>query len=219
MRIVRFLQLFLPHLQEVIRYGVPHRSRTNKSAKMSAEMSYLRATASACWWHVTQGARGSIALPVLNTAVGLSPCKECGGECCTNSNGDGFGALLVHDFEADHVRRAGAPLRPRPKSPGEWWIHFDEGGRCPMLINGRCSIYRSRPVACRNFQCTDGVGDFKYGCAVNYVEAIPRVKQLAEQHIKNGAGQLPPLRDKSYLSHIPTSMKATDGARKLSPSC
>ena len=30
---------------------------------------------------------------------------------------------------------------------------YDEHGRCPMLVDGQCSIYAHRPRACRTYDC------------------------------------------------------------------
>jgi len=33
------------------------------------------------------------------------------------------------------------------------FIGFDQQGHCPLLEEGRCSIYQDRPIACRTFDC------------------------------------------------------------------
>jgi len=32
-------------------------------------------------------------------------------------------------------------------------LGYDENGQCPMLIDGRCSIYEHRPLTCRTYDC------------------------------------------------------------------
>jgi hypothetical protein len=32
-------------------------------------------------------------------------------------------------------------------------LGYDERGHCPMLVDGRCSIYEHRPRACRTYDC------------------------------------------------------------------
>jgi hypothetical protein len=32
-------------------------------------------------------------------------------------------------------------------------LGYDEQGRCPMLVDGRCSIYEHRPRTCRTYDC------------------------------------------------------------------
>jgi uncharacterized protein len=45
-------------------------------------------------------------------------------------------------------------LRPAPGlPPGNMYLGFDEQGRCPMLADGRCTIYADRPRACRTYDC------------------------------------------------------------------
>ena len=42
-----------------------------------------------------------------------------------------------------------APRMP----PGHVVLGYDEHGRCPMLIDDRCSIYAHRPRTCRTYDC------------------------------------------------------------------
>jgi Fe-S-cluster containining protein len=45
-------------------------------------------------------------------------------------------------------------LFPAPGLPaGHVLMGYDEQGRCPMLIEGRCSIYEQRPITCRIYDC------------------------------------------------------------------
>ena len=37
--------------------------------------------------------------------------------------------------------------------PGHRLMGYDELGRCPMLVDDRCSIYAHRPRACRTYDC------------------------------------------------------------------
>jgi Fe-S-cluster containining protein len=46
-----------------------------------------------------------------------------------------------------------ALLFPAPGSPGHVLLGYDEHGRCPMLVDGRCSIYAYRPRTCRTYDC------------------------------------------------------------------
>ena len=91
------------------------------------------------------------------------PCDGCTA-CCR-------GSQFVH-IEPDEVAtlaRVPAALRfPAPGlAPGHVVMGYDEHGRCPMLIEDRCSIYDDRPRACRTYDCRvfpatgtepDGVG-------------------------------------------------------------
>lgn len=41
-----------------------------------------------------------------------------------------------------------------PGAPaGHLLMGYDEQGCCPMLVEGRCSIYEHRPLACRQYDC------------------------------------------------------------------
>ena len=45
-------------------------------------------------------------------------------------------------------------LFPTPGLPrGNVLLGYDEHGRCPMLIDDKCSIYEHRPITCRNYDC------------------------------------------------------------------
>ncbi len=77
------------------------------------------------------------------------PCGDCSA-CCTSSQ-----FVHVGPEETDalaHIPAAllfAAPLRP----PGHVVLGYDERGHCPMLADGRCSIYDHRPRACRTYDC------------------------------------------------------------------
>ncbi len=47
-----------------------------------------------------------------------------------------------------------ALLVPAPMAPrGYLVMGYDADGRCPMLIDDRCSIYEHRPRTCRTYDC------------------------------------------------------------------
>ncbi|HET7490215.1 MAG TPA: YkgJ family cysteine cluster protein [Acidimicrobiales bacterium] len=77
------------------------------------------------------------------------PCDGCTA-CCTSSQ-------FVHigpDEAATLARIPPALLFPAPLRPaGHVVLGFDERGHCPMLVDGRCSIYEHRPRACRSYDC------------------------------------------------------------------
>jgi hypothetical protein len=77
------------------------------------------------------------------------PCDDCTA-CCTSSQ-------FVH-IEPDEADTLGcipsgllfpAPGRPR----GHVVLGYDDRGHCPMLVEGRCSIYAHRPRSCRMYDC------------------------------------------------------------------
>jgi uncharacterized protein len=77
------------------------------------------------------------------------PCGDCTA-CCTASQ-----FVHVDPDEADTLARIPAALLfPAPGRPGGLvLLGYDERGHCPMLVDGRCSIYEHRPRACRTYDC------------------------------------------------------------------
>ena len=57
--------------------------------------------------------------------------------------------------EHETLARIPAALRfPAPGLPhGHVVLGYDEHGRCPMLVDGGCSIYEHRPRTCRTYDC------------------------------------------------------------------
>ena len=77
------------------------------------------------------------------------PCGGCTA-CCTSSQ-----FVEVGPDETDALAHIPAELLfPAPRRPtGHMLLGYDERGHCPMLIDGRCSIYEHRPRACRTYDC------------------------------------------------------------------
>ncbi len=77
------------------------------------------------------------------------PCDGCTA-CCTSSQ-----FVSIGPDEADalaHIPRQ--LLFPAPRKPaGYVLLGYDRQGHCPMLRDGRCSIYEHRPRACRTYDC------------------------------------------------------------------
>ncbi len=77
------------------------------------------------------------------------PCDGCTA-CCTSSQ-------FVHIAPAEVDALAHIPselLFPAPRRPrGHVLMGYDQRGRCPMLVDGRCSIYEHRPRTCRTYDC------------------------------------------------------------------
>ena len=77
------------------------------------------------------------------------PCGGCTA-CCTS-------AQFVHvgpDESAALARIPPALLFPAPGAPpGHVLLGYDGSGRCPMLVEGGCSIYEDRPRTCRTYDC------------------------------------------------------------------
>src|SRR5438445_2891533 len=77
------------------------------------------------------------------------PCDGCTA-CCTSSQ-----FIHIEPDEADTLARIPAELLfPAPGRPGgSVLLGYDENGHCPMLIDGKCSIYEHRPRTCRTYDC------------------------------------------------------------------
>jgi Fe-S-cluster containining protein len=77
------------------------------------------------------------------------PCGDCNA-CCRSS-------YFIHIKPEETQTRAripkkllfAAPLMPK----GNVLLGYDEKGRCPMLIDDKCSIYQHRSITCRNYDC------------------------------------------------------------------
>ncbi len=76
-------------------------------------------------------------------------CGECKA-CCTSSY-----FIHIRPEENQTLARINKKLLfPAPGLPkGNVLLGYDQHGRCPMLIDGRCSIYEHRPLTCRNYDC------------------------------------------------------------------
>ena len=77
------------------------------------------------------------------------PCGTCLG-CCTSSQ-----FVHIGPDETETLARIPRALRfPAPGLPrGHVLLGYDQRGRCPMLVDDRCSIYEHRPRTCRVYDC------------------------------------------------------------------
>ena len=77
------------------------------------------------------------------------PCGSCTA-CCTSSQ-----FVHIEPDEADTLAHIPEELlSPAPLLPkGHMVLGYDEKGHCPMLVDGRCSIYEHRPRTCRTYDC------------------------------------------------------------------
>ena len=77
------------------------------------------------------------------------PCGDCTA-CCTSSQ-------FIHIAPDEVETLAHIPVEllfPAPRLPrGNVVLGYDESGHCPMLIEGKCSIYEYRPRTCRTYDC------------------------------------------------------------------
>lgn len=76
-------------------------------------------------------------------------CGSCTA-CCTASQ-----FVHIAPDETDVLAHIPSSLLFRaPRLPrGHVLMGHDEHGRCPMLVDGRCSIYAHRPRTCRTYDC------------------------------------------------------------------
>ncbi len=76
-------------------------------------------------------------------------CGECIA-CCTSSQ-----FIHIEPDEIETLARIPAELLyEAPGLPqGHLLMGYDEDGHCPMLVEGRCSVYDSRPRTCRTYDC------------------------------------------------------------------
>jgi Fe-S-cluster containining protein len=77
------------------------------------------------------------------------PCGDCTA-CCTASQ-------FIHVGPDERETLAVIPrglLFAAPGFPaGHVLMGYDDEGRCPMFVDGRCSIYENRPRTCRTYDC------------------------------------------------------------------
>lgn len=77
------------------------------------------------------------------------PCGDCNA-CCR-------GSYFIHIGRDETTARAAIPHELLVRAPGlpegEVVLGYDGQGRCPMLADGTCSIYPSRPMTCRRYDC------------------------------------------------------------------
>ena len=77
------------------------------------------------------------------------PCGGCTA-CCTSSQ-----FVHIGPDESETLAHIPAELLFRaPRMPaGHVLLGYDDRGHCPMLVDGRCSIYEYRPRTCRTYDC------------------------------------------------------------------
>jgi uncharacterized protein len=76
-------------------------------------------------------------------------CGSCTA-CCSSSQ-------FVHIGPEETATIARIPKALRFAAPGlpkgHVLLGYDDQGKCPMLVNNRCSIYEDRPRTCRTYDC------------------------------------------------------------------
>jgi len=133
---------------------------------------------------------------VLITEEGaIVNCGDCNA-CCTSSY-----FIHIRPEEASTIAHINKKLLfPAPGLPkGNVLMGYDEYGRCPMLINQKCSIYPHRALTCRIYDCrvfaAAGVepgGDDKSlikKCTEQWVFTYPTQKDRDEHEAVKAAAQ------------------------------
>lgn len=90
-----------------------------------------------------------MARAVRGEDVSEVPCAGCTA-CCRSGQ-----FVLVEPDESDTLAHLPPELLvPAPRGPdGHRVLATTAEGHCPMLVEGRCSIYAHRPRACRTYDC------------------------------------------------------------------
>ncbi len=107
-----------------------------------AEQQHLPAGDFSTWLHHTR----FTLLTETGTAVDCGKCIAC----CNSSQ-----FIHIRPEETGTLSRirkdllVAAPGLPR----GHVLLGYDKNGFCPMMANGKCSIYEHRPLTCRNYDC------------------------------------------------------------------
>jgi hypothetical protein len=122
--------------------GTPATSPPAGADELPAGSADLPAGAFSAWLGETQAALAE----KRDADVPCGPCNAC----CRTSH-------YIHVRPEDRralKRLPRASLSPAPDlPPGNLVLGFDEAGRCPMLVDERCTIYADRPRACRTYDC------------------------------------------------------------------
>lgn len=118
-------------------------SRRRISIEPSGELPEAPAGEFSQWLHFTRTAQ-----QVRNVGADV-PCGQCNA-CCRSS-------MFIHirPEETRSLKRIPKQLLfPVPGLPkGHLLMGYNDKGRCPMLVNDRCSIYEDRPQTCRDYDC------------------------------------------------------------------
>ncbi|MEY2444436.1 MAG: uncharacterized protein QOE00_1016 [Ilumatobacteraceae bacterium] len=77
------------------------------------------------------------------------PCDGCTA-CCSSSQ-----FIHIGPDESDALAHIPPQLLfPAPRLPrGHVVMGYDDSGKCPMLVDEKCSIYAHRPLTCRTYDC------------------------------------------------------------------
>lgn len=132
------------------------------------------------------------------------PCGDCSA-CCSSAQFVAIGPEEVDTL--GHIPAellAPAPFMP----PGHVLLGHDEAGRCPMLVDGRCSIYNHRPRTCRTYDCrvlaatgleplgkpliVERVRRWRFDHPAPADQVEHEALRVAARYLEERAGELPP---------------------------
>ncbi|MBN2009853.1 YkgJ family cysteine cluster protein [candidate division KSB1 bacterium] len=120
-----------------------NRSRIKtKSEKKTANLPDIPTDNSSIWLHKTRRAQHS--------GEGADvPCGSCTA-CCTSS-------YFIHIQPDGQETLASIPKKLLFRAPGlpqgNVLMGYDKNGHCPMFKDNKCSIYKTRPQTCRDYDC------------------------------------------------------------------
>ena len=80
-------------------------------------------------------------------APAVVPCGDCTA-CCRSHQ-----FIHVNENEAAYQAIAKDLLVPAPGATGQYLLGHTAAGECPLLGDGRCTIYPDRPHTCRTYDC------------------------------------------------------------------
>lgn len=106
------------------------------------------------------------------------PCENCDGRCCRQKPHNQDFAVLLEDEEVENFDQAVKFASWGGRS--DWVIPYKKG-KCPYLLENRCTIYENRPNGCKMFKCTNGYRENgKYSF---FLQDNPEVVKLIQLHI------------------------------------
>lgn len=92
------------------------------------------------------------------------PMVKCQGKCTESCSFPVF-----TEVEKRRVANKHDKWGTMQRADGNGYIPETEDGTCPFLKEGRCSIYKDRPMVCRMFGCTPAM-TCSFGCSTTITE-------------------------------------------------
>jgi len=136
------------------------------------------------------------------------PCGGCTA-CCTSSQ-----FVPIGPDETDtlaHIPKELLFPAPRlsegPRGSGgvprrAYLLGYDERGHCPMLVDGRCSIYEHRPRTCRAYDCRI------FAATGLDIDADDPTKEPIDQRVKQWHFSFPSADDRRRHTAVGTAVRA-----------